>query len=79
MANVRIQVQTQIIDLDPSISIFLVLMQNDSSCWREGLGSQELAVAFLRGVQAGASMFAGQTIAVPTPRGETIVTKDYEI
>jgi len=52
---------------DPEIPIYHVELSNDSGMWTETWGSEELLRAFLRGVQAGCSMFGVYVPAVEIP------------
>ena len=65
--EVEIKIVRYRVDLDPTITIevFSVEITDGSGSWKETIPSDENLQWFLRGVSAGASIFAGKHVSLP--------------
>lgn len=60
----RITVEKVLAGEDPAIPIYHVILEHDNGTWTETFGTQELLLAFFRGVKA-ASMMLGAYVPDP--------------
>lgn len=54
-----------VLNIDPSVEVFHVVLEKDDGVWHESFGSEETLRAFLRGVRAGANIASGVFICDP--------------
>jgi len=67
----KIEILTTKVPLDPPITIYEVVVTNETGEWREAFGSRELVDAFLRGVRAEAATLGDlsvDTLVEPTEK-----------
>lgn len=60
-----IEVQEVEVQTDPRINVYNIALTRQGGSWQETFGSPDLANKFLRGVTAGASLFANTLLSVP--------------
>lgn len=67
MKNGKVQILVKRIKIptDPSIEVFSVEVRDEKSSWMETVPTEETLHWFLRGIQAGASMFAKEYVSLP--------------
>jgi len=66
--KMRVTVQRRKVKRDPPVDIFTAVLKNKSGTWPETYGSKAEMKAFLRGVQASASLCGFSVHPPPVPK-----------